>query len=105
MGPHTITVPVYSPGQLPLVVADEVQDAVTTTLNGVDPQLGNADGLTDSVIVSGTLDVAFSVTGATEGLQVNESGALPEVPVLAENLILRGFWLQDTTNESWAEAK
>ncbi len=95
----------YSPGQLPLAVADAVQDAVTTTLTGVDPQLGNADGLTVRVMVSGTFVCASSVTGATEGLQVNESGALPEVLLLAENLILRGFWLQVTTNESSADAK
>ncbi len=86
-------------------MADAVQDAVTTRLTGVDPQLGNADGLAVRVMVSGMPDCALSVTGAMEGLQVNESGVLPEVLLLAENLILRGFWLQVTTNESSADAK
>jgi len=99
------TVPVYSPGQVPLAVADAVQDAVTTTLSGVESQLGKAEGLAVRVIVSGALDCALSVTGATEGLQVNESGALPEVLPLAENLIIRGFALQVTTKRSCADAK
>jgi len=86
-------------------VADAVQDAVTTTLSGVEPQLGNAEGLTVRVMVSGALDCAFSVTGATDGLQVNESGALPDVVLLAENLIIRGLSLQVTTKLLSADAK
>jgi len=96
---------VYSPGQVPLAVADAVQDAVTTRLSGAEPQLGNAEGLTVRVMVSGALDCTFSVTGVTDGLQVNESGAPPEVAFLAENLILRGFSLQVTTKLLSADAK
>ncbi len=95
----------YSPGQVPPAVADAVQDAVTTTLSGEEPQLGNAEGLTVRVMVSGALDCAFSVTGATDGLQVNESGALPDVVLLAENLIIRGLSLQVTTKLLSADAK
>ncbi len=91
-----MTVPVYSPGHVPLAIADAVQEAVTTTLLGVDPQLGNADGLTERVMVLGALDCVTSVTGAMDGMQVNESGALPEVAVLAENLIISGLSLQVT---------
>ncbi len=86
-----MTVPVYSPGQVPLAVADAVHDAVTTTLSGVDPQLVNALGLTVSDIVAGALDCATSVTGAMDGLHVNETGALPDVVLLAENFIMSGF--------------
>jgi len=96
---------VYSPGQVPLAVAVAVQDAVTTTLSGVELQLGNAEGLTVRVMVSGALDCAFSVTGATDGLQVNESGALSDVVLLAENLIIRGLSLQVTTKLLSADAK
>jgi len=88
-----------------LAVADAVQDAVTITSTGVDPQLGNADGLTVRAMVSGMLVCALSVTGATERLQVNESDALSDMLLLAENLNFRGFLLQVTTNESCAEAK
>ena len=42
-----------SPGQVPFARAVGVQDAVTVTLSGVDPQLGNEDGDTVTVIVSG----------------------------------------------------
>ena len=95
----------YSPGQLPLAVAEAVQDAVTTTLSGIESQLGNAEGFTVRAMVSGALDCAFSVTGATDGLQVNESGALPEVALLAENFIMRGCWLQVITKLLSADAK
>ena len=95
----------YSPGQVPLAVAEAVQDAVTTTLSGEELQLGNAEGLTVRVMVSGALDCAFSLTGATDGLQVNESGALPDVVLLAENLIIRGLSLQVTTKLLSADAK
>jgi len=96
---------VYSPGQVPLAVADAVQDAVTTTLSGVELQAGNAEGLTERVMVSGALVWAFRFTGAVAWLQVKESEALPDVLLLAENLIMRGFWLQVTTNEFSADAK
>jgi hypothetical protein len=82
---------VYSPGHVPLALADAVHEAVTTTLSGVDPQLGNAAGLTVRDIVAGALDRVTSATGAMEGLHVNESGALPDVVLLAENLIMSGF--------------
>ncbi len=88
-----------------MAVANPVQDAVTTTLSGVESQLGIAEGLTVRAMVSGALDCAFSVTGVMDGLQVNESGALPEVVFLAENLILRGFSLQVTTKLLSADAK
>ena len=47
-------------------------------------------------MVLGALDCVTSVTGAMDGLQVNESGALPEIAVLAENLIISGLSLQVT---------
>jgi uncharacterized transporter YbjL len=48
-----------------LDAAPEVQTAVTITLSGVDPQLGNAAGLTVIEIVLGWLETACKVTGAT----------------------------------------
>jgi len=45
------------------------------------------------------------VTGETDGLQVKESGALPENEPDALNLIMRGFTLQATGNDFAAEAE
>jgi len=76
-----------------------VQAAVTVTLSGVDPQLGNDDGDTVIVIMSGWLEKACRVTGETDGLHVKESGALPEKPSDVLNLIIKGRTLQVTGNE------
>jgi len=72
-----------------------VHAAVTTRLSGLDPQLGKLDGLTVRVMMLGWFDAACSVTGATGGLQVNESGLLPE-PVWDENVMTRGLVAQVT---------
>jgi len=48
-----------------LVAASEVQTVVTITLSGVDPQPGNAAGLTVNEIEPGWLETACKVTGAT----------------------------------------
>jgi len=63
VGPHTFTRPVKFPTHDSL--ATEAQAAVTKTLSGEDPQLGNEDGLTVNETVSGWLEVAFKVTGET----------------------------------------
>jgi len=47
-------------------------------LSGVDPQLENDVGETVILIISGWLEETSRVTGETDGLQVKESGALPE---------------------------
>jgi len=82
-----------------------VQVAVTTTLSGVDPQVGNEDGDTVIVMKSGALEKAWRLTGETSGLQVKESGALPEKPSEVLNLIANGRTLQVTGNEEDADAK
>ena len=82
-----------------------MQAAVTVTLSGVDPQLGNDDGDTVMVIMSGWLEKACRVTGETDGLHVKESGALPKKPSDVLNLIIKGRTLQVTGNEEDADAK
>jgi len=77
-----------------------VQDAVTTMLSGVDPQLENDVGETVILIISGWLEEASRVTGETDWLQVKESGALPEKVCATENLMWRGRTLQVTGNEA-----
>ena len=77
-----------------------MQDAVTTMLSGVDPQLENAVGETVILIMSGWLDEACRVTGETDGVQVKASGALPEKVCTTENLMSRGRALQVTGNEA-----
>ena len=77
-----------------------MQDAVTTMLSGVDPQLEKDVGETVILIISGWLDEACRVTGETDGLQVKESGALPEKVCTTENLMSRGRTLQVTGNEA-----
>jgi len=72
-----------------------VHVAVTSMLSGVDPQLEKEDGVTVRVIMLGWFEVDFSVTGATGGLQVKESGELPE-PICDEKLMNRGFTLHVT---------
>lgn len=72
---------------------------MTTTLSGVDPQLGKEPWLTVKVMILGSLDCACKVTVATFGLHVNESGALPEVVICESNLMARGLTLQVTGNE------
>ena len=64
-----------------------------TALN-VDPQDANVDGLVLRLILIGLLTLVFSVIGpVTAGAHLNESPALPELPVppLLENVILSGF--------------
>jgi len=73
-----------------------VQDAVTTTLSGVELQLGNEDGDTVIEIMFGWLDVVCRVTGETSPLHVKESGALPLKLSDVLNLIMRGLILQET---------
>ena len=75
------------------------------TLSGEDSQLANEDWETDMSILPGSSEKAASVTGETIELQVNESGALPEVADTIENLMKTGFLFQVTTNECWPEAK
>jgi len=77
-----------------------VQDAVTTMLSGVDPQLEKDAGETVMLIMSGWLEDACRVTDETDGLQVKESGALPEKVCATENLMSRGRTLQVTGNEA-----
>jgi len=94
---------VYSPSQTEEIAA--VHDAVTTTSSGVGPQRENDDGDTVIEIMSGALEKACRVTGETGGLHVKESGALPENPSDALNLIMRGFTPQATGNDLAAEAE
>ncbi len=76
-----------------------VHAAVTTRWSGLDPQLGKPEGLAVSVMISGWFDAARKVTAATGGLQVNESGLLPE-PVWVENMMKRGLVAQVTREVS-----
>ena len=93
----------YSPSQTEEIL--DMHDAVTTTSSGVGPQRENDDGDTVIEIMSGALEKACRVTGETDGLQVKESGALPENEPDALNLIMRGFTLQATGNDFAAEAE
>ncbi len=53
VGPHTTTFPLKPPTQWLEALAVGVHVAVTTTLSGVDPQLGNEVGLTVRVMLLG----------------------------------------------------
>ena len=77
-----------------------MQDAVTTMLSGVDPQLEKDVGETVILTISGWLEEACRVMGETDGVHVKESEALPEKVCATENLMSRGRTLQVTGNEA-----
>jgi hypothetical protein len=70
------------------------QCAVIVTVLNVGPQDANIDGLVVRLIFVGIITLVFIVIGpVTAGAHLNESPALPELPVppLPENVMLRGF--------------
>jgi hypothetical protein len=70
------------------------QWAVIVTVLNVGPQDANVDGLVVKLIIVGLLTLVLSVIGpVTLGAHLNESPALPELPVppLPENVMLSGF--------------
>jgi len=67
---------------------------VIVTLLNVGPQDANVDGLVLRLILVGLLTLVFSVIGpVTSGAHLNESPAVPELPVPPppENDMLSGF--------------